>query len=73
MNGALQLAAKRSRRAPQLITRPDRPRVERLSRQALKKALLQNEPLIIVEGGCVHLPGRTEALEWLLRLPPESP
>ncbi|WP_407541916.1 hypothetical protein Q0M94_20780 (plasmid) [Deinococcus radiomollis] len=73
MNTALQLASRRSRRTPQLITRPDRPRVERLSRQTLKKALLQGEPLIIVERGCIHLPGRTEALEWLHRLPPESP
>jgi hypothetical protein len=73
LNGALQLASKRSRRAPQLITRPDRPRVERLSRQALRNALLQDEPLFIVEHGCIHLPARADALEWLHRLPPESP
>jgi hypothetical protein len=72
LNGALQLASKRSRRAPQLITRPDRPRVERLSRQALRNAVLQDEPLIIVEHGRIHLPARSEALEWLHRLPPES-
>ena len=72
MNGALQLASKRSRRSPQLITRPDRPVVHRLSRESLRKALLQDEPLIIVEHGLVHLPGRQEALEWLQRLPPES-
>ena len=72
MNGALQTAMRRSVRTPQLITRPDRPQVQRLSRAALRTALLKDEPLIIVEKGNVHLPVRKEALEWLHRLPPES-
>lgn len=60
---------KRSRTRAQLISRPERPKVQPLCRASLQAALLKDEPVIIVEDGQLHLPGRASALEWLQTLP----